>query len=230
MSSNIFAIRAVDPPLRREETLLVALLLGFAGGYIDAYTWIVHGVLANAQTANLIFLWVNATTGKWDAAFHFVPPLFAFMVGVVIASWLRRVAGDRAGTISLLVEISVLIVVGVLHNHAPAVAGTLGVSMVAAMQTSIFTTVEGANYSSVMITGNFRQAIEGAFALTSGKVQVGLFRQCCIFMGVCATFGTGAAVGAFVTERAPALTLAVPVVALLLVFFRCGGIRSADAQ
>jgi hypothetical protein len=35
MSSSVSAIRAVDPLMRREETLLVALLLGFAGGYLD---------------------------------------------------------------------------------------------------------------------------------------------------------------------------------------------------
>ena len=154
--------------VRREETLLVALLLAFAGGYIDTYTWITHGILANAQTANLVFLWVNATAARWQQAFHFVPPLFAFFVGVVIAAWLRRVAGSRTGQISLLIEIGMLILVGILHNRVPQVAGTLGISMVAAMQTSIFTRVEGSTYSSVMITGNFRQAIEGAFALIAG--------------------------------------------------------------
>ncbi|MGM4919486.1 YoaK family protein [Tardiphaga sp. 813_E8_N1_3] len=218
-----------NPPMRREESLLVALLLGFAGGCLDAYTWITHGVLANAQTANLVFLWVNAMVGKWQEAFHFIPSLFAFMVGVVLAAWLRRVAGNRAGPISILVEIAVLVLVGVLHNRVPDVAGTLGVSMVAAMQTSVFTKVEGANYSSVMITGNLRQAIDGVFALVAGDSQVGLLRKSCIFIGVCATFGTGAAVGAFITERTPALTLTVPVAALLLVLLRCGRIRTADA-
>jgi uncharacterized membrane protein YoaK (UPF0700 family) len=218
-------MRAVDPPARREETLLVALLLGFAGGYLDPYTWITHGVLANAQTANLVFLWVNAAAGRWQQAFHFVPSLFAFFVGVVIASWLRRAAGDRAGQLSLLVEIAMLVLVGVLHNRVPDVAGTLGISMVAAMQTSIFTKVEGSVYSSVMITGNFRQAIEGAFALTAGDKQIGLFRKSCIFMGVCATFGTGAAAGALITERVPTLTLIVPVAALVLVLLLCGRVR-----
>jgi uncharacterized membrane protein YoaK (UPF0700 family) len=214
--------------MRREEALLVALLLGFAGGYLDTYTWITHGVLANAQTANLVFLWVNATAGKWQQAFHFVPSLFAFFVGVVLASWLRRAAGDRAGQLSLLVEIGVLILVGVLHNRVPDVAGTLGISMVAAMQTSIFTRVEGSVYSSVMITGNFRQAIEGAFALVARDPQVGLLRKSCIFMGVCATFGTGAAAGAFMTERVPAFTLIFPVAALLLVLLLCRTSRPID--
>ena len=223
-------MRAVDPPARREEALAVALLLGFVGGYLDTYTWITHGVLANAQTANLVFLWVNATAGEWKQAFHFVPSLFAFFVGVLIASWLRRVAGDRAGQFSLLVEIAMLILVGILHNRMPNVAGTLGISMVAAMQASIFTRVEGSVYSSVMITGNFRQAIEGAFALVAGDQQISLLRKSCIFMGVCATFGTGAATGAFITERAPTITLTVPVIALLLVLLLCWTWREADVD
>jgi hypothetical protein len=42
---------ATSPPIRGDETVQISLLLAFAGGYLDAYTWIVHGVMANAQTA-----------------------------------------------------------------------------------------------------------------------------------------------------------------------------------
>jgi uncharacterized membrane protein YoaK (UPF0700 family) len=228
MMSSISTKDIVDAPTRREETLLVALLLGFAGGYLETYTWITHGVLANGQTANLVFLWVNATAGRWQQAFHFVPSLFAFMVGVVIASWLNRVAGARSGQISLLVEVATLILVAVLHNRVPAVAGTLGISMVAAMQTSVFTKVEGSVYSSVMITGNFRQAIEGAFALVTGNPGIGVLRKSSIFMGVCATFGTGAAVGAIITEHMSKLTLAFPAITLLFALFLCWISRPVD--
>jgi uncharacterized membrane protein YoaK (UPF0700 family) len=227
MSSDANLLRAADPPVRREETLLVALLLAFAGGFLDTYTWIEHGVLANAQTANLVFLWVNATAGKWQQAFHFVPSLAAFFIGVVVAAWLRRVAGDRTARISLLIEIGMLIFVSIVHRRLPAVAGTLGISMVAAMQTSIFTRVEGSLYSSVMITGNFRQAIEGAFAVITGDPQAGPIRKSCVFMAVCAAFGTGAAVGAFITERMPDHALAIPAVVLLIVLWRCGARRGS---
>lgn len=220
MSSDATSKRAADPPVRREETLLVALLLAGAGGYIDTYTWIEHHVLANAQTANLVFLWVNATAGKFREAFHYVPSLAAFGIGVVVASWLRRVAGNRTAQISLMVEIAMLVVVSILHRRVPAVAGTLGISMVAAMQTSIFTRVEGSVYSSVMITGNFRQAIEGAFAVVAGDAQAGVIRKSCIFMAVCAAFGTGAAAGAFITERVPNHTLVIPAALLLIVLWR----------
>src|ERR1700759_772674 len=131
MNQSALPTPAAGPPMRGGEILPVALLLAFVGGYIDTYTWITHGILANAQTANLVFLWVHATAARWQQAFHFVPPLFAFCVGVVIAAWLRRVAGERAGQLSLLIEIAMLILVGVLHNRVPQVAGTLGISMVA---------------------------------------------------------------------------------------------------
>ena len=53
MSYEASATRST--PMSREETLPAALLLAFAGGYLDTYTWITHGILANAQTANLVF-------------------------------------------------------------------------------------------------------------------------------------------------------------------------------
>jgi uncharacterized membrane protein YoaK (UPF0700 family) len=48
----------------RDETLQIASLLAFIGGYLEAYTWIVHHVFANAQSANLVFLWVYMTGGE----------------------------------------------------------------------------------------------------------------------------------------------------------------------
>ncbi|MBR0827564.1 DUF1275 domain-containing protein [Bradyrhizobium manausense] len=212
--------------IRRDETVLIVLLLAFAGGYIDAYTWIIHGVMANAQTANLIFLWVYAMAGDWARALHFIPPILAFAVGIVTAAWLRRVAGERASAISTLVEILLLIGVGILHNRLPDLAGTLGISFVAAMQASVFTKVEGAVCSTVMITGNMRQAIEAAFTSATGDAPGGALRRAGILVALCAVFGFGAAVGAFATKNIPDLALGIPVIALLVVLLRCEAGRS----
>ena len=170
---------AAASSIRRDETVQVALLLAFAGGYLDAYTWIIHGVMANAQTANLVLLWVYGSIGNWPKALHFVPPILAFAVGIVVAAWLRRATGERASAISTLIEILLLVAIGILHNRLPDLAGTLGISFVAAMQTAVFTRVEGVVYSSVMITGNMRQAIEGVFAAVSE--EAGAFRRSGIF-------------------------------------------------
>ncbi|MET3968337.1 YoaK family protein [Bradyrhizobium barranii] len=214
---------AAASSIRRDETVQIALLLAFAGGYLDAYTWIIHGVMANAQTANLVLLWVYGSIGNWPEALHFVPPILAFAVGIVVAAWLRRATGDRASAISTLIEILLLIAIGILHNRLPDLAGTLGISFVAAMQTAVFTKVEGVAYSSVMITGNMRHAIESVFAAVSGG---GSFRRPGIFAALCGTFGFGAAVGAFATKQIPNLALGVPVIALLIVLLGCEANRA----
>ncbi|UWU81029.1 DUF1275 domain-containing protein [Bradyrhizobium huanghuaihaiense] len=207
--------------IRRDETVEIVLLLAFAGGYIDAYTWIIHGVMANAQTANVIFLWVYAMAGDWMRALHFVPPILAFTVGIVIAAWLRRVAGERASALTILIEIVFLITIGILHNRLPDLAGTLGISLVAAMQAATFVKVEGSVCSTVMITGNMRQSVETIFAVVYGGAPLGTLRKSAIFFALCAVFGCGAAAGAFATKAFPDLALGIPVVALLIVLLRC---------
>jgi uncharacterized membrane protein YoaK (UPF0700 family) len=87
------------------------------------------------------------------------------------------------------------------------------------MQTAVFTRVEGAAYSSVMITGNLRQAIEDLFAVVCG--QFGLLRHSGIFAALCVAFGIRAAAGAYATKGIPDLALGLPVMALLIVLFRC---------
>src|SRR5260370_127133 len=88
------------------------------------------------------------------------------------------------------------------------------------MQTASFTKVEGVAYSSVMITGNLRQAIEGLFAVVSG--QFGSLRRPGIFAALCVAFGMGAAVGAYATKGIPDLALGLPMVALLIVWSTVG--------
>jgi uncharacterized membrane protein YoaK (UPF0700 family) len=97
------------------------------------------------------------------------------------------------------------------------------------MQTTIFTRVEGAAYSSVMITGNLRQAIEGVFAAVSRNGTTGTLRRSGIYVRVCCAFGIGAAVGAYATKGIPDLALGPPVVALLIVLLCCD-VRSTEAS
>jgi uncharacterized membrane protein YoaK (UPF0700 family) len=221
MHQDISLNRATDLDINREETLTVAALLAFAGGYIDAYSWITHRVFANAQTANMLFMWIHAMEGAWAKALHYVPSLTAFVIGVVMACWLRRVAGHRAAPISLLVEIAFLVLVAILHNRLPGVAGTLGISFVAAMQAASFPRVEAWSYSSVMATTNLRQTIESVFDAFVGCADPRPFRRPMVFATILAAFGVGAAMGAYVTVQVPALTLGIPVTVLLIALLHC---------
>jgi uncharacterized membrane protein YoaK (UPF0700 family) len=218
---DVSAQHATTSLFPREEALSVASLLAFIGGYLEAYTWIVHHVFANAQSANLVFLWVYLTGGEWETAVRFVPPLLAFVVGVVLACWLRWAATQRASRISTLAEIVFLFIVAIVHNRLPEVAGTLGLSLVAAFQMVSFPRVEGWTYNSVMVTSNFRQTIEGLFAAFAGSSEARPLRRAHVFGTMCVAFGGGAAIGAFVTEMTREYSLAIPVLLLVTVLWRC---------
>ena len=205
----------------RDETLQIATLLAFIGGYLEAYTWIVHHVFANTQGANLVFLWVYMTGGEWERAVQYVPPLLAFVVGVVLACWLRWALPQRAARVSNLVEIAFLFIVAVLHNRLPEMAGTLGLSLVAAFQTVSFPRVEGWTYNSVMVTSNFRKAIEGLFAAFAESADPKPFRRSYVFGMMCVAFGSGAAAGAFATDFNRDYSLAIPVTLLVIVLLFC---------
>lgn len=213
--------QAAAASVPRDETLQIASLLAFVGGYLEAYTWIVHHVFANAQSANLVFLWVYMTGGEWERAVRYIPPLLAFVVGVVLACWLRWALPQQAARISNLIEIAFLFIVAILHNRLPEVAGTLGLSLVAAFQTVSFPRVEGWSYNSVMVTSNFRQTIEGLFAAFAGSTEPRPFRRSYVFGTMCVAFGSGAAAGAFATELKRTYSLAVPVMLLVIVLLLC---------
>lgn len=93
------------------------------------------------------------------------------------------------------------------------------------MQAAVFTTVEGATNSTVMVTGNLRQAIETVFVAISPSASVGMWRRSGISAAVGCAFGFGAAIGALVTERVPDLALGLSAIALLFVLLRCNGDR-----
>ena len=107
MSSSVSLDVVTSPPVRPEETLQIALLLA-AGSAVED-----------------VVVRVHAAAGEWKEAFHFVPPMLAFAVGIVFAFPLHRMAEGRAYEISTLIKIVLLIIIAILHNRLPDVAGTL---------------------------------------------------------------------------------------------------------
>jgi uncharacterized membrane protein YoaK (UPF0700 family) len=214
------------PRVRAEERLRVAGLLSIAGGFLDAFTWIVHdGVMANAQTANVVLLAVYGAMGEWEQALRRVPSIAAFVLGIYIVCRLRAGADERSryrfARLTLVIEVVVLVVVLLFHVQLPSVAGTLGISFAAAMQTASFARVEGRNYSSVMVTGNIRYAVETLFAGSVGAHDPAALRQARVLLTVCLTFAAGAGLGAMLTAQFASAALMVPIALLLAALMLC---------
>ena len=73
------------------ESFLTAVFLSLSGGLQDAYTYLFRGkVFANAQTGNIVLLSSNIMDGQWDRVLHYLVPLCAFALGVLVAEKMRE--------------------------------------------------------------------------------------------------------------------------------------------
>ena len=78
------------------DSLMVGLLLAFAGGMLDAYSFVNRGaVFATAETGNIVQLCVHLSMGRWSMAFHYLLPILAFFFGILTAEAIRRHVSGR---------------------------------------------------------------------------------------------------------------------------------------
>ena len=187
------------------ETLHLGMLLAAVGGFLDAYTYLSRGkVFANAQTGNLVLLGIRAFEGDWQTALHYVVPVCAFVLGVVLAESIRF-RRDRFMTLHwrqlvLIQEIAFLLIVGFLPHSVDPLANAL-VSFVCAMQVHTFHKVHGHAYASTMCIGNLRCASEALSEYLHSHDRRS-FEAARTYFGVILVFAAGAGLGSFVTEAA----------------------------
>ncbi|KAA2253825.1 DUF1275 domain-containing protein [Solihabitans fulvus] len=190
-------------PKPTTNSLRLGVLLSLAGGYLDAFTFVGHhGVFANSQTGNMVVLGVSVAGGQWLTAMRHVPPLVAFVLGVVTAEAMQLPAIARAVRrpmrVALVVEVVVLAIVGALPAGFNDTVIVLTVAFVAAVQSTTFRTLRQWSFNSVITTGNLRTATSAAFRAVARR-DAGAAEQAAAFGVICLGFLGGAAVGALLT-------------------------------
>lgn len=203
-----------------KDTLRLALLLSFVGGFLDAFTYVGHGgVFANAQTGNVVLLAVDAAAGEFSAAVRHVLPILAFALGVCVAQTfehprLRRYVPWPARA-SLVLEIVALLLIGALPGLFSSTVLILVVAFVAAVQNAAFRSLGPWSVNTTMTTGNLRTAVIAGYRGVTAR-DSGARRQAVAFGSVAAAFLLGAGAGALVTQWAPSRA-ALAAAALLMV-------------
>ncbi|MCI6926316.1 MAG: DUF1275 domain-containing protein, partial [Butyricicoccus porcorum] len=142
------------------ESLLVGTLLALAGGFMDAYTYLIRDqVFANAQTGNIVLFGVHLMNGEWRQALHYFIPIVSFSVGVLLVLAIRaRMQENRTlhwRQLVLVLEIVLLFVVAFLPQQMNMLANVL-VSFTCAMQVECFRKIRGVTCATTMCTGNLR--------------------------------------------------------------------------
>ena len=189
--------------VQTSEALRVGLVLALAGGYLDAYTYLCRGgVFANAETGNMVLLGVKLAAGDWGGAVKYLPPIFAFFLGVLAAEAIRR-RGKAAPSARVHWRQWVLALeIGVLAAAAFAPLGGVwdmavnwAVSFVCALQVESFRRVHGKAYATTMCTGNLRSGAELLFQYFQTREPV-VLRHAGRYFWVILAFIAGAAVSA----------------------------------
>ncbi|WP_246145538.1 YoaK family protein [Bacillus rubiinfantis] len=163
------------------ESVGLGVLLALVGGFLDAYTYVSRdGVFATSQTGNLVLLGVAAAQGNWQQGLRHIPPILAFVIGVIVAEGLKHPLITRTFPIPartvLLLESIVLTFVGTWPIQVPNTIVTITIAFVASVQISSFRTLVKWPYNSAMVTGNLRSAAEAAYTALILQERQGILK------------------------------------------------------
>lgn len=181
------------------ETMKVGALLALAGGFMDAYTYLMHGgVFANAQTGNIVMLGVHAAQGELGQVLHYLLPIVAFAVGVVITELVklkyRYLEAMHWRQLMLLGEVILLFVCGFVPMGQWDMVVNVTISFVCSLQVSTFRKIRGCACATTMCTGNLRSGTEQLCRWLLKGEREGVEKAWCYFILIF-FFVMGAAVG-----------------------------------
>ena len=184
------------------ESFLTAVFLSLSGGLQDAYTYLFRGkVFANAQTGNIVLLSSNIMDGQWDRVLHYLVPLCAFALGVLVAEKMRESFCNMQRLhwrqLVVLGEVLLLFIVGFLPQEQNLLANAI-VSFSCAMQVQAFRKVNGYAFASTMCIGNMRSGMQYLYTGLHTKDRA-VLRRAMQYFAVIALFAVGAAAGSLLT-------------------------------
>ncbi len=185
--------------------LLTALLLTFAGGSMDACSYIAHGhVFATAQTGNIVLLALNLASGNLADAGRHVPSLLAFSAAIVFSRVLEGTldrTSERSPALRLSLECLGLLALVWCAGQLPDMIVTASLAFIGGVQLTSFSRVDGWSFNSTITTGNLRDLFS---ALSMAWLRPGerQHRRRAITLGmICSAFFSGALVGGYCTMR-----------------------------
>lgn len=184
------------------ETLLVGTILAMVGGFLDAYTYICRGgVFANAQTGNIVLVGIKMAKADYRGGLYHLIPVFSFLVGIVVAEYIRRKFKENPKIhwrqVIIAFETVVLAFIAFIPNTNDVLANIL-VSFVCSIQVQSFRKIHGNLYTTTMCTGNLRSATESLYEYKASKNRSDLIKSLQYYV-IIAFFILGAAVGTLLT-------------------------------
>lgn len=186
------------------ENFILGVMLALTGGFLDAYTYLARGgVFANAQTGNIVLLGVNVAKSEWSGALHYIVPILAFALGILISeivkSTLKQSRHMHWRQIIVLAEIILLVICGFVPSGSGNTLVNTLISFVCSLQVESFRVINGNTVATTMCTGNLRSGTELLF-LGIRKKDRKIAVKSLTYYGINFFFLVGAIIGAALTS------------------------------
>lgn len=210
------------------DTMLLGVFLAFAGGFMDAYSYILRDqVFANAQTGNMLLFGVYVSEGNFIVAKDYICPVLAFTMGIIISDVVHYLVQIKSEIerlhwrqVAVAIELVILFGVGFISQQGNLVANGF-LSMACGIQVESFRKIHGNGIATTMCIGNLRSATSNLYSYIIEKKKSGL-RKFILYFIVIVCFVFGAIIGNIciqvLQERAIWVDAFVLCICLLLMF------------
>ena len=134
--------------------------LSFAavGGFFAAYAILLRmGIMANAQTLNLLDILLNSFEGDWLGVLMHIGALVIYIVGTMSTVFLPRLFGWDMRRVSPAVDALCAVVLAFLPAETPTIPALYPIFFAMSVQWSSFSGAQGNVSSTIFSTNNTKQ-------------------------------------------------------------------------
>jgi len=183
------------------DNILIGVCLSMVGGFLDAYSYLLKGkVFANAQTGNVVLLFISAANRELHKSLKYILPIATFALGIFISEFFKNkhyVKNYTRMVTVLIFEVLTIAAIGLTGTYFGYDVINSVISFIAALQVANFDKVDGNPIATTMITGNLKSSMINLAkyrTLKDTKYLHSFFK----YLLIIASFGIGVAVG-FIT-------------------------------
>ena len=183
------------------DNIVIGVCLSLVGGFLDAYSYLLKGkVFANAQTGNLVLLFIAAANRELYKSHKYIIPIVMFALGIFISEFFKNthyVKNYTRMVTVLLFEVVVLAAIGLTGTYFPHDIINSVISFIAALQVANFDKVDGNPIATTMITGNLKSSMINLAKYCAVK-DIQYLYSFFKYLLIIASFGIGVVIG-FIT-------------------------------
>jgi uncharacterized membrane protein YoaK (UPF0700 family) len=152
-----------EEQIRPYDHITIGLCLSLLGGFLDSYSYLLKGnVFANAQTGNVVLLFVSLANSEFHKCLKYLIPIITFALGVLTAEIFKKDTSfnnqTKINTV-LLIEAVLIFCIAFWGKYFSNYAVNCLISFIAAIQVTSFDRVNKNPVSTTMITGNLKSGM-----------------------------------------------------------------------